>query len=44
VSTEPDYFQWLYVYLIRTSPQEVEETEYWKRWLEEWKPEREWMQ
>jgi hypothetical protein len=44
LSTEPDYFCWPFVFLITTSQDEMEEAEYWKKWLEQWQPKQEWLQ
>jgi hypothetical protein len=44
LSTEPDYFCWPFVFLVLTKEEELEESEYWKRWLEDWQPKSEWMQ
>ena len=44
MNEEPDYFSWPFIFLVCQPIEEMEETEYWKKWLELWQPRREWMQ
>jgi hypothetical protein len=46
VSREPDYFSWPFVFVVKLSKptEELEEAEFWKVWLENWNPSREWLQ
>jgi hypothetical protein len=41
---EPDYFSWPFVFIVNVPIEEMEEKEFWKRWLELWQPSEEWMQ
>jgi hypothetical protein len=41
---EPDYFSWPFVFIVSVPIEEMEEKEFWKRWLELWQPSEEWMQ
>jgi hypothetical protein len=45
VTPDPDYFSWPFVFVVKLGPtEELEESEFWKRWLENWQPKNEWLQ
>jgi len=43
--TDPDYFSWPFVFVVKVEAiEEMEEGEFWKKWLELWQPSKEWLQ
>jgi hypothetical protein len=45
VKEDPDYFSWPFVFVLKLGPmEEMEESEYWRKFLELWNPQNEWMQ